>query len=178
LNFSKQLFKNGIMRKTLSILAILVFFTSAGQAQSLEKLFRKYSDDERFEYTSVGKGMLGFAQIFADFSILTEGQMEKITGFKMLKLQKDSAYQELTDKFMNDIDAVIEKGDFETSLVKREKDKRIYVYKRIDRRANADMLLLTKSNTAINFVWLKGKTSDEEADRATFEKEQRAKEEI
>lgn len=166
------------MRKTLSILAILVFFTSAGQAQSLEKLFRKYSDDERFEYTSVGKGMLGFAQIFADFSILTEGQMEKITGFKMLKLQKDSAYQELTDKFMNDIDAVIEKGDFETSLVKREKDKRIYAYKRIDRRANADMLLLTKSNTAINFVWLKGKTSDEEADRATFEKEQRAKEEI
>ena len=79
---------------------------------------------------------------------------------------------------MNDIDAVIEKGDFETSLVKREKDKRIYVYKRIDRRANADMLLLTKSNTAINFVWLKGKTSDEEADRAIFEKEQRAKEEI
>lgn len=78
---------------------------------------------------------------------------------------------------MNDIDAIIEKGDFETSLVKREKDRRIYVYKRVDKRANADMLLLSKSNTGINFVWLKGKTSDEEMDRIQFEKERQAKEE-
>ena len=165
------------MKKTLSIFAVLVLFSTVVQAQSLDKLFRKYADDERFEYTSIGKGMLGFASIFADYSILTEGQMEKITGFKMLKLEKDSAYQELAEKFMNDIDAIIEKGDFETSLVKREKDRRIYVYKRVDKRANADMLLLSKSNTGINFVWLKGKTSDEEMDRIQFEKERLAKEE-
>ena len=165
------------MKKTLSVFAILILFVMLGQAQSLDKLFKKYSDDERFEYTSIGKGMLGFASIFTDYSILTEGQMEKITGFKMLKLETDSANQELIVNFMKDIDAIIEKGDFETSLEKREKGKRIYVYKRIDKRANADMLLLSKTNSGVSFVWLKGKTSDEEMDRINYEKERQAKEE-
>lgn len=165
------------MKKILSVFVILFFVAAAGQAQSLDKLFRKYSDDERFEYTSIGKGMLGFASIFADYSILTEGQMEKITGFKMLKLDKDSANQELATGFTKEIDAIIEKGNFETSLEKREKGKRIYVYKRMDKKANADMLLLSESATGISFVWLKGKTSAEELDRINYEKERQAREE-
>ncbi len=165
------------MRKLLSILTILVLFTTASHAQSLDKLFRRYSNDERFEYTSIGKGMLGFASIFADYSILTEGQMEKITGFKLLKLVKDSSNVDLAAKFMKDIDNLIDNGEFETSLVKREKDRRIYVYKRVDNRANADMLVLSTNNTSINFVWLKGKTSDEEMDRIIYEKEQKTREE-
>ncbi|MHB9055231.1 MAG: DUF4252 domain-containing protein [Paludibacteraceae bacterium] len=165
------------MKKKLSIFAILLVLSAIGQAQTLNKLFQKYADDNRFEYLSIGKGMLGFASIFADYGVLTDGQMEKITGVKMLKLEKDSANMELASKFVKEIDVIIKKGNFEVSLIKRDKNQLTYIYKRIDKRANADMLLFTRSNSLINFVWLMGKASDEEADRYNYEKEQQAKEE-
>lgn len=163
--------------KKISIFAFLLLLSVIGQAQTLNKLFNKYSDDNRFEYLSIGKGMLGFASIFADYGVLTDGQMEKITGIKMLKLEKDSANTELASKFVQEIDVIIKKGNFEVSLIKRDKNQLTYIYKRIDKRANADMVFFTKTNSLINFVWLMGKASNEEVDRYNYEKEQQAQEE-
>lgn len=165
------------MKKTLSLLSIIFLFATAVEAQTLNKFFRKYSDDENFEYISVGKGMMKFASLFTDYTILTDGTLETVTSLKVLKLKNENAPEELYSKFTSEIENIIEKGDFETTLEKRDKSSRTYVYKRVDKKANADVIVYTKDITGVSVVWLKGKTSEEEADRYREEKEAKLKEE-
>lgn len=165
------------MKKTISLLSLIFLFATVIEAQSIDKFFKKYSNDDTFEYISVGKGMMKFASIFTDYSVLTDGTLETVTSLKVLKLKKDSATEELAAKFTKDIENLIEKGDFETSMEKRDKNSRTYIYKRVDKSANADVIIYTKDTTGVSVVWLKGKTSDEEADRYEHEKQQRLKEE-
>lgn len=154
------------MKKIGVVLAMFVFLASAGHAMSLDKLFRKYSDDERFEYTSVGKGVMRIFSVFTDYNILTDGLMEKVTGVKMLKLDSDAVEQSLSANFVSDIDKVINKGKFETTLEKRGKGERTYVYQRVDKKLNSDLLFLTKDNKgSVTLVWLKGKMNPEEMRR-------------
>ncbi len=166
------------MKKIVSLFSLIFLFTTVIQAQSIDKFFKKYSSDDTFEYISVGKGMMRFASIFTDYSVLTDGTLETVTSLKVLKLKKESATEALSAKFSKDVESLIEKGDFETTLEKRDKSSRTYVYKRVDKRANADVIVYTKDITGVSVVWLKGKTSDEEADRYEYEKEQRLKEEM
>lgn len=153
------------MKKFGVVLAMLVFLASAGHAMSLDKLFRKYSNDERFEYTSVGKGVMNVFSMFADYSIVTDGLMEKVTGVKVLKLDADSADQNLSTNFISDIDNVIDDGKFDTTLEKRGKGERTYVYQRVDKKLNSDLLVLTKDKYSVTLVWLKGKMNPEEMRR-------------
>lgn len=166
------------MKKIVSLFSLIFLFTTVIQAQSIDKFFKKHSSDDTFEYISVGKGMMRFASIFTDYSVLTDGTLETVTSLKVLKLKKESATEALSAKFSKDVESLIEKGDFETTLEKRDKSSRTYVYKRVDKRANADVIVYTKDITGVSVVWLKGKTSDEEADRYEYEKEQRLKEEM
>lgn len=154
------------MKKIGVALAFLVFIASAGHAMSLDKLFKKYSDDERFEYTSVGKGVMGVFSKFADYSVVTDGLMEKVTGVKVLKLDAASVDDvRLSNLFTDDIDKAVDKGKFETTLEKRDKNERTYVYKRFDKKANADLLVVTKSKKSVTLVWLKGKMNPDEMRR-------------
>ena len=153
------------MKKFGLVLAMLVFLASAGHAMSLDKLFRKYSDDDRFEYTSVGKGVMNVFSMFADYSLVTDGLMEKVTGVKVLKLDSDSVDQHLSTSFISDIDNVIDDGKFDTTLEKRGKGERTYVYQRVDKKLNSDLLVLTRDKYSVTLVWLKGKMNPEEMRR-------------
>ncbi len=165
------------MKKTLSILSLIFLFATVVEAQTIDKFFKKYSNDDNFEYISVGKGMMKFASIFTDYSVLTDGTLETVSSLKVLKLKKESTTETLSDKFTKEIEKLIEKGDFETSLEKRDKNSRTYIYKRVDKRANADVIVYSKDITGVSVVWLKGKTSQEEAERFQEEKATKEKEE-
>lgn len=165
------------MKKTLSILSLIFLFATVVEAQTIDKFFKKYSNDDNFEYISVGKGMMKFASIFTDYSVLTDGTLETVTSLKVLKLKKESATETLSDKFTKEIEKLIKKGDFETSLEKRDKNSSTYIYKRVDKRANADVIVYSKDITGVSVVWLKGKTSQEEAERFQEEKATKGKEE-
>lgn len=153
------------MKKSGFVLAMLLYLASAGHAMSLDKLFRKYSYDDRFEYTSVGKGVMNVFSMFADYSLVTDGLMEKVTGVKVLKLDSDSADQHLSASFISDIDNVIDDGKFDTTLEKRGKGERTYVYQRVDKKLNSDLLVLTRDKYSVTLVWLKGKMNPEEMRR-------------
>lgn len=153
------------MKKSGFVLAMLLYLASAGHAMSLDKLFRKYSYDDRFEYTSVGKGVMNVFSMFADYSLVTDGLMEKVTGVKVLKLDSDSADQHLSTSFISDIDNVIDDGKFDTTLEKRGKGERTYVYQRVDKKLNSDLLVLTRDKYSVTLVWLKGKMNPEEMRR-------------
>lgn len=160
-----------IMKKTSFLLLFVLLFASVGQAQSLEKLFNKYADNEHFEYTSLGKGVLGFFNMFADYTEVTDGMMSKITGVKILKLDSDASHNTLTSSFSNEIDKIIKKGKFEKTLESREKNAKTYIYKKADKKSNADLLILTEDYKGISLIWLKGKMAQKtkEADEVDVE---------
>ncbi len=150
------------MKKTGLILSLFLLFSVSGYTQTLDKLFKKYADDERFEYTSIGKGILGLFSVFTDYSEITDGAMEKISGIKVLTLDADSLNIDLSKKFSSEIDKIIAKGKFETTIEKRGKSDRTYVYKRIDKNSNADMVILSTDYKGQTLIWIKGKANPDD----------------
>jgi len=61
------------MKRTMLLVAVL-FFIAASQAQTLQSLFEKYSEDERFEYVSVGNGMMNMASSMGGISMKVPDQ--------------------------------------------------------------------------------------------------------
>ena len=52
------------MKKMITIVVTLLLLSAATQAQTLQKFYDKYGDDERFQYVSVNKGMMNMASVF------------------------------------------------------------------------------------------------------------------
>ena len=52
------------MKKMITIVVTLLLLSAATQAQTLQKFYEKYGDDERFQYVSVNKGMMNMASVF------------------------------------------------------------------------------------------------------------------
>ena len=145
------------MRKIGLLFTFLFLLTMIGQAQSMEKLFKKYADDERFEYTSVGKGMLGIFSRFADYSEITDGVLQKITGLKVLQLDSEKTSTALLASFTKDIDKIIDKGKYETTLENRGMNSKTYIYRNVNRKLNAEYVIFTNELGSTTLVWLKGK---------------------
>lgn len=81
-NLQTDIFQSKIMKKLVSIFIVFFLFASICQAQSLDT--KKYSDDERFGFVSVGTGMMKFASMFAGIPSDAQGLMSKVTGLKVL----------------------------------------------------------------------------------------------
>jgi len=162
------------MKKLVSFFAVFFLFASISQAQSLDKFFKKYSNDERFGFVSVGTGMMKFASMFAGIPADAKGLMSKVTGLKVLTLQSDSTTADLSKSFKSELSNILENGDFETTLESRAKAESTYVYKRVTDKNKADVLIVSKSGKETNIVWLQGKMTKEEMDKILNEKEQGA----
>lgn len=162
------------MKKLVSFFAVFFLFASISQAQSLDKFFKKYSNDERFGFVSVGTGMMKFASMFAGIPADAQGLMSKVTGLKVLTLQSDSTTADLSKSFKSELSNILENGDFETTLESRAKAESTYVYKRVTDKNKADVLIVSKSGKETNIVWLQGKMTKEEMDKILNEKEQGA----
>jgi len=148
------------MKKTMTLIAVL-FIVAAIQAQTLQSLFDKYGNDERFEYVSVGKGMMNMASAFGGMVKNDKELISKMTGIKILTLNQSSD-SPLMKSVVRDMDQIVEKGNFETAVEAREKDQKVHIYYRITGKDNADMLIVTKEKNEFNVIWISGKMSKEE----------------
>lgn len=175
-NLQTDIFQSKIMKKLVSIFIVFFLFASICQAQSLDKFFKKYSDDERFGFVSVGTGMMKFASMFAGIPSDAQGLMSKVTGLKVLTLQSDSTTADLSKSFKSELNGIIEKGDFETTLESRTKSESINIYKRVTDKNKADVLIVSKSGKETNIVWMQGKMTKDEMDKILNEKEEGAEE--
>lgn len=160
------------MKKLIMAFAAIIMFTSAVQAQSLDKFFKKFSDDERFEYVSVGSGLMNLASAFAGVDKEAKNMISKMKGIKILTLEEETN-SGLANSFINELNEIVEKGNFETMVEAREKNERTYIYKRIDAKNNADMLIITKEPKETSVIWLKGKISPEEMDKIMSDNNQK-----
>lgn len=149
------------MKKLITMVAALFVLTMAAQAQTLQKFFDKYGDDERFQYVSVNKGMMNMASVFGGLAKDEKRMMQKMQGIKILTLDADmeSAFAK---SFMKELNALVEGGNFESAVEVRDKGERVNIYYRVTGVDNADMLIVNKSRREFSCIWIKGKMTREE----------------
>lgn len=149
------------MKKMLILVAFLGLAV-ATQAQTLQSLFEKYSDDERFTYVTVGNGMMNLANVIGRHGHQDKNKemVSKMKNIKILTLEEGNST--LSKSFMTELDRVIETGRFETAVEARDKGERVHIYYRVTAKDNADMLIVTKDKSEISLIWISGKMSKEE----------------
>lgn len=149
------------MKKILTLVASLLIFVAASQAQSLQKFFDKYGDDERFQYVSVSKGLMNMASVFGGLAKDDKKMMSKMQGLKILTLEENTE-STFSKSVMKELYQIIENGNFETAVEVRDKGERVHIYYRISGNDDADMLLVTRDKSELSCIWIKGKMTKEE----------------
>ena len=148
------------MKRMLTFIAVFLMVTAI-QAQNLQSLFEKYSDDERFTYVTVGNGMLNMAFAFGGNSKNNKEMMSKMKSIKILSLESE-ANSVIMKSVLHDLDKIVEAGNFETAVEARDKGERVHIYYRIAGKENADMLIVTKEKGELSLIWINGKMTKEE----------------
>jgi len=142
------------MKKTILLTAVL-FIVAVAQAQTLQSLFEKYSEDEHFEYVTVGGNGMTVASANGNVAkSKNAGPKKKSTKILTLKESSDSPVMKAFEK---DLNAVLETGKFETILETRRKGESTYIYYRSLDQGNADQLIVTKTKTELTVIWDSGK---------------------
>jgi len=149
------------MKKMLTLVAMLFILVATNQAQTLKSFFDKYADDERFEYVSVGKGMMNIASAFGGIGKNDKEMMGKMKGIKILTLEASSE-SAIMKSVEHDLKLVLEAGDFETAVEARDKGERVHIYYRVSGKDNADMLIVTKEKGKLSLIWMSGKMTKAE----------------
>lgn len=149
------------MKKMIILIAALLMAFVAGQAQTLQSFFDKYGNDERFQYVSVGKGMMNMASAFGGMAKNDKDMMSKMKGVKILTLESDAG-SGIMQSVVRELDQIIDKGNFETAVEVRDKGQRVNIYYRVIGNDNADMLIVTKEKNELNLIWINGKMTKEE----------------
>ena len=149
------------MNKIITLVVSLFMLTAATQAQTLQKFFNKYGDDERFQYVSVSKGIMNMATVFGGLAKDEKKMMSKMQGLKILSLE-DNSDSQFFKAVLNELNQIIEDGNFETAVEVREKGERVNILYRIVGVDNADLLIITKEKNEFNCIWIKGKMTKEE----------------
>ena len=130
------------MKKIILLVAVL-FMAVASQAQTLQSLFEKYSENENFEYVSVGGNGMTVASANGNVAkSKNAGPKKKSTKILTLKAGADSQIMKAFEKELN---AVLETGKFETTLETRSKGESTHIYYRSLGNDNADQLIVAKS---------------------------------
>ncbi|GEM_PF-2945510 len=145
-----------VMKKLTALLFAIMLCTAMGQAQNLNRFFRKYAKNKQVEYTNVNTGKF-FSSILSGISVDTGGELPILNGLKILTLTEDSTNLKLTSKFAGDLHKIIDKGKFDTIFSTRSKTNKTYIYKRLKSRGKADVMIVTKNGLKTNIVWFNGK---------------------
>lgn len=149
------------MKKGIILIVSLFMLTAATQAQTLQKFFDKYADDERFQYVSVSKGIMNMASVFGGLANNEKEIMSKMQGLKILTLQENDESALMT-KVFSELNKILEDGNFESAVEVREKGNRVRILFRVNGVDNADMLIVTREKNQFSCIWIKGKMTKEE----------------
>ncbi len=147
--------------KKIIFLMLAFFAVTAANGQTLQKFFDKYADDERFQYVSINNGLMNMASVLGGVAKEEKKMMSKMQNMKILTLEGDTESSFVKSVF-NELNAIVENGNFETVVEVREKGERVNIYYRIVGENNADMLIITKEKGEFTCIWIKGKMTREE----------------
>lgn len=157
------------MKKILTLVAVMLVFVATNQAQSLEKLFNKYADDERFEYVSIGNGMMNMAAAMGGMEKKDKAIAAKMKGIKILTLKSNSE-SALWKNLDKELKVVLSAGNFESAVETREKGEKVNIYYRFGENEKSDMLIVTQERDEFSLIWISGKMTREEMMNSLSEK--------
>ena len=116
--------------KKIIFLVLAFFAVTAANGQTLQKFFDKYADDERFQYVSINNGLMNMASVLGGVAKEEKKMMSKMQNMKILTLEGDTESSFVKSVF-NELNAIVENGNFETVVEVREKGERVNIYYRI-----------------------------------------------
>lgn len=116
------------MKKAIFLAVLLMSLSSLASAQSLTAFFDKYADDERFNYSKVGKEM------------------------QTLSLDITPTNKSLADSFEKEVLEILKKENFELEVASREKGERSYIYSR-PKGNQKETVIINKDKKEINVMW-------------------------
>lgn len=104
---------------------------------------------------------MNMASVFGGLAKDEEKVMSKMQGLKILTLEEseDSA---LMTKVLNELNKIVEEGNFESAVEVREKGNRVRILFRVSGSDNADMLIVTREKNQFSCIWIKGRMTKEE----------------
>jgi hypothetical protein len=105
--------------------------------------------------------MMNMAGAFAGHTKNNSEMMSKLKSLNILTLNADDN-SPLMKSVINELDKVVEKGNFETAINTRDKGERVNIYYRFSGKDDADMLIVTKEKGEFSVIWLNGKMTKEE----------------
>ena len=145
------------MKKTVTIAVLCLITLATAQARSIQDLFDKYADDERFTYVSVGRGAMNMVSGFIDFATIPSEDKEmisKINGVKILTLES-ATDEKLMKTIVTEVDKVVKDGQFESLAEVRDKGERVNVYMQTSKNT-AELLIAVKNKKEMSLIWFSG----------------------
>ncbi|HOH54595.1 MAG TPA: DUF4252 domain-containing protein [Paludibacteraceae bacterium] len=151
--------RNGIL-----ILTILLLASFRTGAQTIDKFFDRYANDERFTYVTVGKGMMNLASSFGSNKEMDKNGKEvldRLTGIKILTLE-NSRDEKLMNSVIDELDKVIREGKYETAVRVKDKNETVNIFFRTTGKNQSDMIIVSKERNEMSIIWMNGKMTKEE----------------
>ncbi|MDD4489177.1 MAG: DUF4252 domain-containing protein [Paludibacter sp.] len=108
------------MKKIILFVVTVIFTFLTTEAQTLQKFYNKYADDERFQYVSINKGMINLGSVVGGISKSDQKNLSKMNTLKILTLEADSE-SAIMKSVLNEIDHIVSDGRFEAAVEVRDK---------------------------------------------------------
>jgi len=139
-----------ISMKKIIFLAVMAISTLATQAQTLDKFFEKYSEDERFSYVVVGGDMVNTAKAIAGAD--KNDKMPKVNAVKILSLE-NSSDEKLKKEIVTEITSILENNHYIKTLETREKGERVKIYSRNNGKNDSETVIISVEKKEVSIVW-------------------------
>lgn len=143
-------------KKILFVIALIALAVNMQARKSIEAVFEKYADDERFTYVSVGRGAINMVKSLVDLDEMTSKEksiIENVTGLKILTLESKTENEDkLAKNIVSDIYRVVKTDQYDVVAEVREKGERVTIY---TAKNNKEMLLITNKANEMSLIWIK-----------------------
>ncbi len=143
-------------KKIIFVIALIALAVNMQAQKSIEAVFEKYADDERFTYVSVGRGAVNMVKSLVDLDEMTSKEksiIENVTGLKILTLESKTENEEkLAKNIVSDIYRVVKADQYDVVAEVREKGERVTIY---TAKSNKEMLLITNKANEMSLIWIK-----------------------
>lgn len=143
-------------KKIIFVIALIALAVNMQAQKSIEAVFEKYADDERFTYVSVGRGAVNMVKSLVDLDEMTSKEksiIENVTGLKILTLESKTENEEkLAKNIVSDIYKVVKTDQYDVVAEVREKGERVTIY---TAKNNKEILLITNKANEMSLIWIK-----------------------
>ena len=148
-------------RLTTALVCLCLMATTTANAQTIKDFFDRYSQDERFDYVSIGREMIGLAGVFSAADTTAMNTLSRISGMRILTLT-DGFDDSLMQDVRQEAEALVRNGHFDTLAEVRSGGERVNVYRRTATEGDDDLLVVTQDEAELTLIWIQGKLSAEE----------------